>query len=747
MDKYFNQNNCKSSIGDEAESNQSRHLSSYSRPLPDMKQLRRFSSSQTVASNASSTRTHRRSCVEVGSMIFDMSVQDTSSLKRQTSNPLPIQRITAMHHGHHRSSSLEHRAADEDSEPAFSCASDRVARSDRVSSSSFATTAKQDKDHETECCTLSKEEDGTLDDTVRALELIRKLSFETGDANAVEPTKRRAERNSTVSVCSAPTILAVPRLLDRDRINRRERDEGDVILASTPPPGLPLPPKIQRMEDAHSVVSLPYHIPQIMHSRNRLRSTSLSEMSDSCRLGFDVGKEEADEDEQQGACSMEESSVLYSAKSRVHDEEIVLSTIENGISSASMALSPPLHPLLIQPRTPLLLNRGRTSTMASDQSSYLSPCSSSSSSSSSNNKDISDEYSISSYEEELHGLDDPPGFYEGDFRSEPWHRDAGNLLPQDSSGIHIHHSGWGKHSQDPQRLSCEALREWNRLCEEEENQQGIATKHQHIWRALSCPDMVAWENTDEQGVENVFNINALPEDVPTHLISQTGFEDVTKDNEHAVSPEVPPHLVGINVPMSDAPSRSIFSYTNSYSPSTISSELTDVEERSQLDFDITFIYPREIEVAHSPDTADVKNAALPLQKQGHRRSQSSIGPSKPLNAKKTFAGTKRRHRRYKSDNVLVDTALSSSDAPLHRQDHRLSLPNIAEDKSSNCFSNVNSSDNNLLNVLSLSLRSDEMNVSSIKELIAKACERNGEKIFWFTFGIFFAVSFQYLFRV
>eukprot|EP00804_Cyclotella_cryptica_P017555 CCRYP_006714-RA/>CCRYP_006714-RA protein AED:0.06 eAED:0.06 QI:130/1/1/1/0/0/2/82/711 len=711
-----------------------------------MKELRRFSSSQTVTSNASSTRTHRRSYVEVGSMIFGVSTQDTIPLQRQKSNPIPIKRVTGVHHGHHRLSSPEHRAADEDSEPAFSCPSVRAARSDRVSSSSFVTTSKQDKDLETVCCTLSKEEDGTVDGTVRALELIRKLSFDTGDANAAGPVNMRVDRNSTLSVCSAPTIMALPPVRHRDRISRREHEDGEAVLASTPPLGLPLPPKIQRMEDSHSVVSLPYHVPQIMHSRNRLRSTSLSEMSDSCRLGFDVGKEEAYEDEQQGVCSIEESSVLYSAKSRVHDEEVVLSTIENGVSTASMALSPPLHPLLIQPRTPLLLNRVRTSTMASDQSSYLSPCSSSSSSSSSED---SDEYSISSNEDELHGLDDPPGFYEGDFRSEPWHREAGNLwMPQVSTGFHIHPSTWGMHSQDPHRLSCEALREWNRLCEEEEHQQGIATKHQHIWKALSCPDMMAWEDHEEQQKGDAFNVNQRLEDVPTHLIAQTELEDINNDGERPLSPVVPPHLIGSDAPVSDAPSRSIFSYTNSYSPSTISSGLSDVEERSQLDFDITFIYPREIEVTHSSEIAEAKNTAPLQQKQGHRRSLSSIGLSKPLNSKKISSGTKRRHRRYKSDNFLVDKTLSTVDTTLHRQDRQLSLPNIAEDiKSSNSSSNVNSSDHNLLNVLSLSLGSDELNVLSMKESIAKAWGRHGEKICWFTFGCFFAVSFQLLLRV
>jgi hypothetical protein len=595
---------------------------------------------------------------------------------------------------------------------------------------------KQDRDMETICCTLSRGEDVTVDETDRALELIRKLSFDTGDAS--NANRRGKNPNvSSVSVCSAPTIMAALPVLKTDYSSppRREQSEGDANLA-TSPPGLPLPPRIQRMEDAHSVISLPEHIPQVMHNRNRLRSTSLSEMSDSCRLGFahkeDYDGDDEEMDDDQADASSLNSFGSYSSKSSDGEDKVVLSTIDDVFHSASIALSPPLHPSS-GPRAPMLLNRGRTSTMTSDLSSYLSPSSSSSSSCPSDDDDASEEDSTSSYEEDHQRLNDPPGFYEANFRSQPWHREDGYLSLPECTGPYAptceHSANYGVTTRH--RLSSEALREWNRLCEEEEYPEVTGTKHQHIWRALSCPDIQAMTYHCDK-VEVVKAEDHVDDVVPTHLMAKSeDEEDALNRGERAVSPGAVPHLLADgaleNLPMSHAPSRSIFSYTNSYSPSTITSGISNVDEISHLDFDITFIYPREIEIIHNPELADISDVP---KKGKHRRSRSSMGLTKPLNAKKTFAGTKRRHRRHKSDNILVDQAAPSTPRRL------LSLTDIAEDvKSVSNSSNINSSDRNLLNILSQSLE---------KESIKITWDRHREKICYFALGAFAGISVQYL---
>jgi hypothetical protein len=650
MNMYIKQANCKSSIDDVC-----------SPPRPEQKRFHRHSSSNTVISNASSMRSHRRSYVEVGSMMFGgppTSVQAPIPMCRQMSEP--IKRSSSIH----RSSYSEHRAPDEDS---------KASTGARVLVS---------KDSETICCTASKDDD---DETERVFDLIKKLSFETGDVGS-------DVKKSTVSVCSAPTVLIPPTFLAARvprRSNLHQQDHEDFRPVS-PPLQLPLPPKIHRMEDSHSVVSLPDHVPQIMHNRNRLRSTSLSEMSDSCRLVFDNHNYD-----QADACSLN-SFGSYSSKS----EKVILNTIENG-------LSPPLHPATL-PRAPPLLNRGRTSTMTSDHSSFLS-------SSSSSSDESSDEHSISSYEDELRGLDDPPGFYDGDFKSEPG-------LKSFARGCGRTYMSWDHNI--PTGLSSEVLQEWDKFCEDEELYEGIATKHQHILRALSCPDIRALHDVDFKVQE------------------QTDTDAKSVDEEEPVSPpEVVPHLLANDLPMSQAPSRSIFSYTNSYSPSTISSGLSDhLDEISHLDFDMSILYPREIEVINSPNTTDT--VAL-QRKRLHRRSRSSMGLSKPLHAKKHLT-THRRHRRNKSENILDQV---DSDAAPKKHHRMLSITDIIEDVKSLSSSGAKSSDMNLLNVLSLSLGSDELNACTMKESIAKVWTSHREKICWFTIGCCFATSVQYFLQL
>ena len=670
MDMYVERSDFKSSIDGAIASP----------PRPEQKHYHRQSSSHSIISNASSRRSHRRSYVEVGSMIFN----DPSSVLAATTIPIqrqksePIKRSIDIHRFSHR----ENRAPDEDSK-ASSCA--RVLVS---------------KDSDTICCTSYNQDD---DDTERALDLIKKLSFETGDVSNSNTKKPSA------SVCSAPTVFNPPVFLMTHLAERRnnvpEHQNDEDFRPESPP--LRLPPKIQRMEDSHSVISLPDHVPQVMHNRNRLRSTSISEMSDSYRLGFDNQN-----DDTADAHSLH-SFDSYSSKSI---KDAGLNTIEN-------AVSPPLHPGRLTP-VPPLMNRGRTSTMTSDHSSFLS-------SSSSSNDDLPDEYSISTYEDELRGLDDPPGYYDGDFISLPGHWP--NAMNGCANRTHI---SWDHNASH--HLSSEVLQQWDKLCEEEEIHLGVANKQQHILRALSCPDIKALANDDTSKLDKQIHGETHQMVVQT----ETSLED--EEIQVAVSPDALPHLMAHDLPPSHAPSRSIFSYTNSYSPSTISSGLSDhMDEISHLDFDMTILYPREIEVINSPNTTDT--VAL-QRKRLHRRSRSSMGLSKPLHKKNLM--TTRKHRRNKSDNILVDQVTDPDATPPTKHRKLISLSNIIEDvKSLSSASAANSSDQNLLNVLSLSLGSEELNVSSMKETIAKVWDVHGEKVCWFTIGCCFATSVQYFVRL
>lgn len=667
-----NENHCKSSID---------VPSIRSQPLSDRKRFQRQSSTQTVVSNASSKRSHRRSHVEVGSMIYGGPPQASIPMCRQKSEPIK---------GNiYRSSTLECRAPEDASS---SCA--------RILLSNDSEDKTVDR---TMSCTASNDDDATE----RALYLIKKLSFETGDASSSDLKKPE-------SVCSAPTVMVPPTCPATTENNAVFSPEHNIDMANRPefesPSPIALPPKIQRMEDSHSIVSgsLPDHVTQIMHNRNRLRSTSLSEMSDSYR--GDKGDNTQQEDFWADACSLNS----FNSKS----EEILLNTIENPLSP-EMATSPPLHPDRV-PKVPPLMNRGRTSTLASDHSSsFLS-------SSSSSSDDMSDEYSISSYEDELHGLDDPPGYYDGDYKSLPEYKSATLRCTAKT------HFSWDHRS--PNRLSLEALQEWNRVCAEEEYHNGIATKERHISRALSCPEIVKFDRVEEVGQVQVKDILPFPAALKTD----------EEDDEPLGLPDAPPHLMASDLPMSHAQSRSLFSYTNSYSPSTISSGLSDhMEEISHLDFDMSILYPREIEIINSPSTNDT----VGLQKKRlHRRSRSSIGLSKPLNKK--FSITHKRHRRNKSDMTPVNQTIDSDVTPPTKHRRLISLSNIVEDvKSLSSGSGVNSSDRNLVNILSLSLSTNDMNTSSMKETVMRACERHREKFCWFAFGFVSCLATQYFLRI
>ena len=660
-----NENHCKSSINVPSIS---------SSPFSDHKSFQRQSSTQTVVSNASSKRSHRRSHVEVGSLIYGGPPQASVALCRQKSEPIK--------RNIYRSSSVEYKAP----EDASSCA--------RILLSKDSEDKTVDR---TMSCTASNDDDATE----RALYLIKKLSFETGDASSSDLKKPE-------SVCSAPTLM-VPSTCPttKENIEARLRNFSqeqniDTNIRLESPPPVALPPKIQRMEDSHSVVSgsLPDHVPQIMHNRNRLRSTSLSEMSDSYR--GDQG-DNTEEDFWADACSLN-SFNSCSSKS----EEV-----ENALPP-EMATSPPLHPDRV-PKVPPLMDRGRTSTLASDHSSsFLS-------SSSSSSDDMSDEYSISSYGDELHRLDDPPGYYDGDYKSLPEYNSA-TIGCTDKN-----HFSWDH--KFPNRLSLEALKEWNRVCAEEEYHNGIATKHRHISRALSCPGVRYLDRDDE-----------VEKQVKDTLPFPAAVKNDKEDDELLGLPDAPPHLLANDLPMSHAQSRSLFSYTNSYSPSTISSGLSDhMEEISHLDFDMSILYPREIEIINSPSTNDT----VGLQKKRlHRRCRSSMGLSKPSNKK--FVITHKRHRRNKSDMTPVNQTTDSDVTP--PSEHRLliSLSNIIEDvKSLSSGSDVNSSDR-LWNILSLSLSSNDINSISMKESVVRACERHGEKICWFAFGFACCFVTQYL---
>jgi len=269
-----------------------------------------------------------------------------------------------------------------------------------------------------------------IDPALRAIELIRELSFETTSVTPSSvPEKERTFassdfKSSTHSSSSTPSSdseeLTTLHLSTADHqvfhdevipsneydddgavckpvrlhveINDHDHDNEDIPL---PPPLLldrmspPLPPKINRISSSYPMSPPPpigsnNNVPcQIMNHRNRTRSTSISEMSDSYCFNEFVNVDD-DDNRSYSTCSSKNEDGREGGEKEEHRscgwtmEKKSLITIEQSVLPASAAGTLSIRSLSPR-RSSSLWNRKRTSSYASDcdQSSYVSSASSS----------------------------------------------------------------------------------------------------------------------------------------------------------------------------------------------------------------------------------------------------------------------------------------------------------------------------------------------------------------------------------
>ena len=266
-------------------------------------------SSRSIISNASasSTRTHRRSRLEIGSMFFAHTPE----------NRCPTVAIASYSGGTRVQSfdTLETRSYDGRSTRLLSPSPDSIEREHACDGSS------------------------TLRQSVRAVELIRELSF---DSSSCEPERRPCLPSfDKHHVASNEESSCPPAHVD---VGREERGSDE-----TDEP--PLPPKIKRLST-----------PPPVSVRHRSRSTSISEMSQSFFEDYDLAISDADSVFSSG-----------SSPSATRDAVLRMPLPVETIESVSM--------IETMPTSRTSLNRGRTSTMTSCASthSYVSSTSSDSS--------------------------------------------------------------------------------------------------------------------------------------------------------------------------------------------------------------------------------------------------------------------------------------------------------------------------------------------------------------------------------
>lgn len=358
--------------------------------------------SMSVISNAtgSSTRSHRRCRVEISSVLFGIpggySEYATERVEIFAKNPSAIRS---------RQESLrtpEIRGPGSDHFEHSSCA--RILSDDNLGSATSK--VKQER---------GKHQGGTLGHAGSVVDLIRQLSF-------------------SPSVSSSSAKETASPLLQNDPGSARvetlflDNEEHRALPAPMSPP---LPPKITRL----SLLEITLFPNQVTHSRNRTRSTSVSEMSESfINELVDTGDD----------ASFRSSS----RKVNVVVEEKSLITIDNYEPSG----------LNLAPRPPSSLwSRARSSTFASDQSSYVSPCSS----------DDLTIHSCGEGEETEHIFD---------------HEDIGHLSIED--GVYSASSCDSEEVLRP-RLNSETLRQWNTFCEKEESKRESIVKDQLIFRSIT----------------------------------------------------------------------------------------------------------------------------------------------------------------------------------------------------------------------------------------------------------------------
>ena len=341
-----------------------------------------------------------------------------------------------------------------------------------------------------------KHQVSTLDHAGSLVDLIRQLSFSPSVSSS--SAKKTA---SPLNIRTSSVLQNDPSTYGdgsaRDETILLYNEENRILPAPVSPP---LPPKITRL-NVLEITLLPN---QVTHSRNHTRSTSVSEISES------FINELVDTRDDVSFCSS-------SRKVNVAVEEKSLITIDNYAPSG----------LNLAPRPPSSLwSRARSSTFASDQSSYVSPCSS----------DDLTIHSCGEGEETEHFSD---------------HEEVDHLSIEDGE---CSTSSCDSEKVLRPRLNSETLRQWNTFCEEEESKREIIIKDQLIFRGITYPNETKDTSHDQESatMKCQFNDYDSVDDLPL--------------------------------------ARSFFSYTNSGSSSrTYAQDSNDQDELiSDLDFDMGF---------------------------------------------------------------------------------------------------------------------------------------------------------------
>jgi len=481
--------------------------------------LQSSSSCYSYISNASSTRTHRRCSIEVGSVLF---ANDNNSYRGEGPGSIYYEEhaTTAMDTYPKRSTTQESYSVF-NANNATCIQTQEMRRADQPnivspSASSQVRVAVDDNPLAWLSSPFSKsssrkeEEENVEDSTTQAVQCIKELSF---DFSSPRDVNCLPDKKNTVTP-SSPS---------------EEKDLEEEDVSSYRPVSPPLPPKISRigMEDP---ISNAGEVPvQVMHNRNRARSTSISEMSSSYLNEFFNTAEQGVDD----YSSSTSSSLTYEENDT--DIKNEKKTIECSMpQQLNTTLTPRCHPVSLWNQ-----NRGRSSTMESDVSSYISSESDSSCSIEVEEQEEEQVYII----EDFDLADDDDNFL--------IRQDSGNLSLQDDT---YHAVEVDNDKVLRPRLTEENLREWNVICEE--TKQSIVTKNQCIFRTLSCP----------------YKMNTLSSS--PRQVTDMEYSDVDSEVEE-------PHLLA---GISQTISPSLFSYTNS-----VTSDHQE-DEVSELNMELEFLH-------------------------------------------------------------------------------------------------------------------------------------------------------------